>query len=366
MRKIKFLDLQTYHKNIENSIIEALRQNVFTNTSFIHGSSVHNFEKNFAEYIGVKHCIGVGNGTDALEIALQSLGISEDDEVITQANTFISTVFAIKSVRATPILIDCDENFMIDVKQLESKITSRTKCIIPVHMYGHTANMDVIMNIAKKYNLFVVEDCAQAHGATFKDKCVGSFGDIGCFSFYPGKNLGACGDGGAVVTNSYNLNILIRKIGNIGSSVKYHHEIYGRNSRLDSLQAEILNIKLPDLTVRNNKRCHIASIYDEQLNNIDGLQLHVVPTHCVPVYHLYVIRTSRRDELRKYLHDNGIETGIHYPIPVHKSKALTDMNILSFPLTEKYSHEILSLPMYPELEIEDVKHISGLIKSFLQ
>jgi dTDP-4-amino-4,6-dideoxygalactose transaminase len=365
MHKIKFLDLQTYHKTLETDIMEALKKNVFTDTSFIQGSSVHNFEKNFAEYIGVKHCIGVGNGTDALEIALQSLGINEHDEVITQANTFISTVFAIKSVNAVPVLVDCDENFMMDVELLESKITSKTKCIIPVHMYGHTADMTAIMAIAKRYNLFVVEDCAQAHGAYHGDTRVGNFGDIGCFSFYPGKNLGACGDGGAIVTNSDNLNTLIRKIGNIGSSIKYHHEIYGRNSRLDSIQAEILNIKLRELTARNNKRCYIASLYDKQLSSIDGVKVHIVPEHCRPVYHLYVIRTIKRDELKKYLQDNGIETGIHYPIPVHKSQALSELNILSFPHTEKYSDEILSLPMYPELEPEDVTRVCEAIKAFM-
>jgi dTDP-4-amino-4,6-dideoxygalactose transaminase len=301
MNQIKFLDLHSYHKNNEEIIIKSLQQNVFDDTSFIHGKSVTNFEKKFAEYIGVKHCIGVGNGTDALEIALHALGIKDGDEVITQANTFISTVFAIKSVRATPVLVDCDENFMIDVGQIESKITSKTRCIIPVHMYGHTANMDIIMDIAKKHNLYVVEDCAQAHGALYAGKCVGSFGDIGCFSFYPGKNLGAYGDGGAIVTNSDELAIHVRKIGNIGSIIKYNHEIFGRNSRLDSIQAEILNVKLPDLNMRNNRRQYIAKLYDEQLKDVDGITLHSVSENCTPVYHLYVIRTSKRDELKKYL-----------------------------------------------------------------
>jgi dTDP-4-amino-4,6-dideoxygalactose transaminase len=364
MNQIKFLDLHSYHKNNEEIIIKSLQQNVFDDTSFIHGKSVTNFEKKFAEYIGVKHCIGVGNGTDALEIALHALGIKDGDEVITQANTFISTVFAIKSVRATPVLVDCDENFMIDVGQIESKITSKTRCIIPVHMYGHTANMDIIMDIAKKHNLYVVEDCAQAHGALYAGKCVGSFGDIGCFSFYPGKNLGAYGDGGAIVTNSDELAIHVRKIGNIGSIIKYNHEIFGRNSRLDSIQAEILNVKLPDLNMRNNRRQYIAKLYDEQLKDVDGITLHSVSENCTPVYHLYVIRTSKRDELKKYLQANGVECGIHYPIPVHKSQALSDLNELTFPLTEKYSNEILSLPMYSELDPDDVSYISCLIKLF--
>ena len=366
MNQIKFLDLHTYHESIEDKIIYSLKQNVFKDTSFIHGKSVTNFEDVFAEYIGVKHCIGVGNGTDALEIALDALGIGEDDEVITQANTFISTVFAIKSVRAKPVLVDCDNNFMIDVEQIESKITLKTRCIIPVHMYGYSANMDIIMNIAKKYNLFVIEDCAQAHGAKFEDKCVGSFGDIGCFSFYPGKNLGAYGDGGAIVTNSDSLNNLVRKIANIGSSVKYNHEIYGRNSRLDSIQAEILNIKLKDLDARNKKRRYIASLYDEQLKDVEGIEINNIPEKSTSVYHLYVIRCNKRDELKKYLQDNGIETGIHYPIPVHKSQALyKELGELSFPLTEKYSNEILSLPMYPELDIsENIEFICSLIKQF--
>lgn len=365
MNKIKFLDLNTYHKNIEEKIIYALKQNVFNDTSFINGKSVTNFENNFAEYIGVKHCIGVGNGTDALEIALEALGIGEGDEVITQANTFISTVFAIKKVNAIPILVDCNNNFMIDTEQIESKITLKTRCIIPVHMYGHCANMDIIMNIAKKHKLFVIEDCAQSHGAKYGNKCVGSFGDFGCFSFYPGKNLGAYGDGGAIVTNSFSLNMLVRKIANIGSSIKYHHEIYGRNSRLDSIQAEILNIKLNDLNVRNKKRSRVASIYDEQLKDIDGIEINNIPENSTSVYHLYVIRCNKRDELKKYLEDNGIETGIHYPIPVHKSQALyKEFGELKYPFTEKYSNDILSLPMYPELTRNDQQFICSLIKMF--
>jgi dTDP-4-amino-4,6-dideoxygalactose transaminase len=365
MNKIKFLDLNTYHTNIEEKIIYSLKKNVFNDTSFINGKSVTNFENNFAEYIGVKHCIGVGNGTDALEIALEALGISEGDEVITQANTFISTVFAIKSVKAKPILVDCDNNFMMDVEQIESKITLKTKCIIPVHMYGHAANMDTIMNIAKKYNLFVIEDCAQSHGAKYGDKCLGSFGDFGCFSFYPGKNLGAYGDGGAIVTNSYSLNSLVRKIANIGSSVKYNHEIYGRNSRLDSIQAEILNIKLQDLNIRNKKRKFIASIYDELLKDIDGIEINNIPKKSTSVYHLYVIRSNKRDELKKYLEDNGVETGIHYPIPLHKSQALyKELGELKYPCTEKYSNEILSLPMYPELKRNEQQFICSLIRMF--
>lgn len=363
--QVKFLDLKAHHEPIQEEIFQRLKENVFFDTSFVRGKSVTNFENNFAQYIGTNHCVGVGNGTDALEIALQALDIGPGDEVITQANTFISTVFAIKSVGAKPVLVDCDENFMIDASQIESKITSNTKCIIPVHLYGHPANMDKIMELAKKNSLYVVEDAAQAHGAKYKGKCVGSFGNIGCFSFYPGKNLGACGDGGALVTNDAVLCEKIRKISNLGSAVKYHHEITGRNSRLDSIQAEILDIKLKYLEFNNEKRRNNAKLYDEQLSKIPGIKLQKVANDCSSVYHLYVIRVENRDKFRECLKNNGIETGIHYPIPVHKTNVFLDeFREETYPNTEKYAKEMISLPMYPELTLELISHVNDTIKKY--
>lgn len=360
-RRVKFLDLNANCSQIKDSVLEHI-SHVIETTSFINGPSVQNFEKQFAIYIGTKYCVGVGNGTDALEIALAALGIGKGDEVITQANTFISTCFAITSCGATPVLVDhINDDFMIDVDQIESKITSKTKCIIPVHLYGHCADMERIMDIAKRHNLWVVEDAAQAHGALYRGKRAGSFGDISCFSFYPGKNLGAYGDGGAVLTSNDVLHEKINKIHNLGSDTKYHHEMIGRNSRLDSIQAEVLSIKLLQLDANNEKRLHHARQYDLCLKGVGDIQLHTIREDVSPAYHLYVIRTSKRDELQIFLKKHDIETGIHYPIPIHKSGAYSHMNTGTYLNTEQNADKLLSLPMYPELDSTVIKHVCSVI-----
>jgi len=365
MTDIKFLDLKANYEGIKDEILDNIQKNVLDDTSYINGPSVAKFESKFADYIGVNYCVGVGNGTDALEIALQSLGITTGDEVITQANTFISTALAIRYCGATIVLVDHnDDDFMINVDEIESKITLKTKCILPVHLYGHCANMDKIMQIAKKHNLFVVEDVAQSHGALYKGKRAGSFGDLACFSFYPGKNLGAYGDGGAIITNNEDLYNKVYKIHNLGSKIKYHHEINGRNSRLDSIQAEILNTKLKYLNENNNKRLNNAKLYNKLLNNVGDIKLQSINDWCDPVYHLYVIRTSHRDELQKYLKEHGVETGVHYPIPLHKSSAFSELNDQVYLNTDENCNKILSLPMYPELSTESVKKICETIEFF--
>ena len=363
---IPFLDLKKNYSRIKDEILENIQKNVLDNASYINGPSVEKFEKNFASYIGVDHCIGVANGTDALEIAVQALGIGFEDEVITQGNTFISTCLGVSSQGAKVVLVDHDEYFMLDHTQLEKKITSRTRAIIAVHLYGHSANMTQIMQIAKKHNLYVIEDVAQAHGAKFNNITLGQFGDISCFSFYPGKNLGAYGDGGAICTNNADLAIKIRSTKNLGSLIKYVHTSKGRNSRLDSIQAEILNTKLKYLDIWNESRRKIACIYDNELKDVEGLLIPKVAEKCVPVYHLYVIRVKEsRDALRAFLHDKKIDTGIHYPIPVHQLEAYKELKQCILPNTTECASQILSLPIFPELTESDVKYICSQIKFFL-
>lgn len=357
--QVKFLDLKKNYESIKPQIDDAIAD-VLNNTSFISGPQVTNFENNFAKYIDVKHCIGCGNGTDALEIALKSLDIGPDDEVITQSNTFVSTVFAIVSTGATPILVEPEPHtFLIDISKIENKITAKTKAIIPVHLYGYPTDMDKINEIAIKYNLYVIEDAAQAHGALFHGQKVGRFGTIGCFSFYPGKNLGAIGDGGALVTNDDSLANKIRKFRNLGSEKKYHHEMYGRNSRLDSIQAAVLNVKLKYLDVWNKNRVRNAHLYNKYLEDTPIILPRLDKN---AVYHLYVIRTSKRDRLKEFLEKNGIQTGIHYPIPITKLEAFEGLE--ETPTANYMANDILSLPMYPELTDEEIKYVSYKIKEF--
>lgn len=366
MKLIKFLDLKKNYETIKQELQTRLDKNVFESTSFILGPSLKQFEENFAQYIGSKYCIGVGNGTDALEISINALGFQENDEIITQANTFISTCLGITYNKLKIVLVDCGEDYLIDYDQIENKITSKTKAILIVHLYGNPTNMNKIMNVAHKYNLLVIEDCAQAHGAKFCGKKVGNFGHISCFSFYPGKNLGAYGDGGAIITNSQTLANKIYKLRNLGSEVKYHHELLGRNSRLDSIQAEILSCKLEHLDEWNTQRRKIAEIYDQNLKNLSELKLPLIDINNESVYHLYVIRTKKRDMLQKFLLKNGIETGIHYPNPINKLDVYKNLFKESYPNAELFANEILSLPMYPELEMQEVDTIILNIKNFFK
>jgi dTDP-4-amino-4,6-dideoxygalactose transaminase len=369
MNKIKFVDLKKNILPIQQEINNEI-QKVINTTSFINGPIVKEFENNFANYIGVKHCIGVGNGTDALEMAVQSLNLPPNSEIITQGNTFVSTCLsAINNQNNYKIrLVDINEdNYMMDDNKIEKLINENTKVIIPVHLYGHSANMDKIMKIAKKYNLYVIEDCAQAHGCLYNGRAVGTFGDLGCFSFYPGKNLGAFGDGGAITTNNNILNDRIRKIKNLGSKIKYHHEIFGRNSRLDSIQAAVLNVKLKYLENNNEKRRNVYGKYKNLLNDVVEIKLPKIEKYCLPVFHLFTIRLENekiRNKLKEYLTNNNIECGIHYPINISELKCFKGVITDLTPVSSQYSKKILSLPMYPELEDNEIEIVCNIIKQF--
>lgn len=339
---------------------------VFTRSWYIKGIENEIFEKAFAKYCGTEYCIGVGNGLDALMLALKALGINAKDEVIIPSNTYIATALAVTYVGATPVLVEPDiDTFNINPTLIESAITTKTKAIIPVHLYGQACDMDSIMKIAKKHNLFVVEDCAQAHGATYKGLKVGSFGDIACFSFYPGKNLGALGDAGAVLTNNKELAYKIQIFSNYGSDYKYHHIYKGNNSRLDELQAAFLTAKLPHLERMNKERRRIAKKYTEGIKN-PKIVTPYVPKDCVPVWHIYGIRCSDRDMLEKHLNAKGIGINKHYPIPIHLQKCYKDLNIPQgvLPVAEEISATELSIPMYYGITDEEIQYIIEAINEF--
>jgi dTDP-4-amino-4,6-dideoxygalactose transaminase len=363
---IPFVDLKVQYNSIKDEIDEAV-QRVLDTTSFIMGKDLIKFEEEFALFCDVKHAIGVANGSDALILALKACGIGEGDEVITVPHTFIATTEAISNVGGKVVFVDIDpKTYTIDVPKIEEKITEKTKAIIPVHLYGQPADMDPIMELAKKYNLKVIEDAAQAHGAEYKGKKVGSIGDVGCFSFYPGKNLGAYGDAGIVVTNNERMAEKVRLLRNHGRiTKKYEHEIEGYSSRLDNLQAAILRVKLRHLNKWNDSRRNNANRYNELLSNIGGTITPYEADYAKHVYHLYVIRTEERDKLREELKSKGIATGIHYPIPLHLQPAYNYLGYREgdFPVTEECSQKILSLPMFAELTDEQIEEIVKIIKN---
>ena len=366
--KIPFVDLKAQYDSIKNEIDQAIC-NVIEDSSFIGGKYLKSFENNFANYIEVKHCIGVGNGTDALFIALKSLGIKDGDEVITVANTFIATSEAISMTGAKVRFVDCDKDtYNIDVNKIEKVINKKTKAIIPVHLYGQSADMGRVIEIAKRHNLFVIEDAAQAHGAKYKNKNIGTMGDVGCFSFFPSKNLGAYGDSGAIVTNNDELAQKARMFANHGRIEKYNHEFEGINSRLDGLQAAILDIKLKYLEKWIERRREIAKMYDEELKNI------VVTPYVMPevkhVYHLYVIRVKNREKVINYLKEKGISTGIHYPIPLPFLKAYSYLGHKpeDFPVCYSIKGEILSIPIHGDMTDEQIgyviKHLKDAVATY--
>ena len=364
--KIPFVNLKIQYNNIKQELDEAI-DDVFNNTAFIGGKAAKEFNANFAKYINVKHAIGVGNGTDAIIIALKALGLSAGDEVIVPANSFIASSEAVSAAEGKVVFVDCrPDYYTIDVSKIEEKITSKTKVIIPVHLYGHPAEMNEIMRIAEKHNLKVLEDAAQAHGAKYFGKNIGTFGDIATFSFYPGKNLGAYGDGGAIVTNDDDLAKFCNMYANHGRIEKYNHEFEGINSRLDGLQAAILNVKLKYLDEWNDNRRRVAEQYRKYLTNIQQVILPKELDNSIPVYHLFVIRTEKRDELQEYLRTQNISTGIHYPIGLPYLKAYSYLKHKSedFPVTYKYQSELLSLPIFPEMTEEMVKYIADKIRDF--
>lgn len=360
---IPFLDLKQSYNNIKDEINNSI-QCVLDKGNYILGEEVIKFENNFAKYCGINHFIGLANGTDALDIALQALELDNESEIIVQGNTYIATCLGVIHNNYKLVLCDCDENtYQISIDDMENKITNKTKVLILVHLYGLVSNMDEIINFCTRHNLILIEDVAQAHGAEWKEKKVGSFGLMSCFSFYPGKNLGAYGDAGGIGTNNNELNNKIRMIRNNGSIIKYQHDIIGRNSRLDTIQASILNVKLKYLDENNIKRKYNAELYNKYLDKL-YIKTPFIIENSNPVYHLFVIRAKYRDELQNYLKDKGIETLIHYPIPCGETIALKNINIISPINCINISKEIVSLPMYPELNEEQIKYICTNINNF--
>ncbi len=359
---IPFVNLKREYTEISEEITQAI-QRVVKSEWFILGEEVKKFEEEFSKYIGTKYGIGVNSGSDALFLALKALGIREGDEVITVSHTFISTVDAIVRNGAKPIFADIDpDTYCIDVTKIEEKITNKIKAILPVHLYGHTADMQEIMKLAKKYNLFVIEDSCQAHGAEYKGKKVGSIGDLGCFSFYPIKNLGAYGDGGIIVTNNEELAEKLKMLRNYGQPKKYYHDFVGVNSRLDEIQAAILRVKLKHLDEWNERRRKVARLYNEILKDSE-IVTPIEKEYAKHVYHLYVIRYKNREMLQQNLLKNGIQTQIHYPVPIHKQKAYLDLGFnIHLSVTEKMCNEILSLPIHPFMHSDEVFSISEVIK----
>ncbi len=365
---IPFLNLKKLNQLFETAFQEKMQQ--FLDCGwYILGNEVKQFETDFAAYCGTKHCIGVGNGLDALVLIFKAyihLGkLQKGDEVIVPANTYIASILAVLQADLIPVLVEPRlETFNINPEEIEAKITSKTKAILPVHLYGQLSEMNAINEIAQKYNLLVVEDAAQAHGSKFsKNEKAGNLSNAAAFSFYPGKNLGALGDGGAITTNDDALADILFSIRNYGSKVKYENEIIGVNSRLDELQAAFLNIKLRHLDAENESRRTIAKRYISEIKN-NKIELPIWDLTQNHVFHLFVIRTNNRLELQKYLKENGIETMIHYPIPPHKQKALSNWNNLSFSITEKIHDEVLSIPLHSGLDEAEIQQIITVLNQY--
>ena len=365
MTTIPLVDLKAQYQSIREEVRAEIDQ-VLESTQYILGDAVDRFEQEFATYLNIKHAVGVGSGLDALRFALEAAGIGRGDEVIMPANTFIATALAISAVGARPSLVDCREDtYEIDPQLIEPAITSRTKAIMPVHLYGHSADMTAIEEIARNHGLEVIEDAAQAHGTRFLNQRCGTFGRAACFSFYPGKNLGAYGDGGMVVTNDDHLAERVRSLRNYGQRVKYVHVEKGINSRLDAVQAAVLSVKLRRLDVWNERRAAHAALYSHMLADC-GVDLPTTDPRSTHIFHLYVIRSPLRDELKRALGSLGIQTGIHYPIPIHLQQPYWDLGQSegAFPVTERCAREILSLPMFPELAAEQIDRVVEAVASF--
>ena len=363
---VPFLDLRSQYAALEGSFSQAIND-VFLRTNFILGNQVSEFEDAFASFSSCRYGVGVASGLDALKLSLRALDIGEGDEVITAANTFIATALAISSVRANPVLVDADDDsYNLDPAKIEALITPKTKAIVPVHLYGQPANMDPIMEIAEKHSLSVLEDASQAHGARYKGRRVGSIGHVAAFSLYPGKNLGAYGDAGIVTTNDSAIAERVSILRNYGSKMKYYHEMQGENSRLDTIQAAILKVKLAHLDDWNARRREIATRYDQGLRNVSQIRPPKVQSYGDSVFHLYVIRCAERQELIKHLSVAGVGTLIHYPVPIHLQNAYKDSRWKKgdFPVTEQICSEVLSLPIYPEMTEEQVDYVIQSVCAF--
>jgi dTDP-4-amino-4,6-dideoxygalactose transaminase len=357
--KVPFLDLKKHHAPLIDQFDRAIRE-VIESSAFAGGPFVEKFEEEFAGYCGSQYAIGVGNGTDALWLTLLALGIGSGDEVITVPNTFMATAEAITHCQARPVFVDVDEStFTMDPAELTRALTAKTKAIIPVHLFGQPADMNPILEFARAHGLFVIEDAAQAHGAEYNGQKVGTIGDAGCFSFYPGKNLGAFGEAGAVVTSNLDLKEKIQVLRDHGQASKYHHSLVGWNCRMDGIQAAILSIKLRRLEGGNLLRRGHALQYNEGFARIEEVETPVAADYARHVYHIYAIRVPERDEVRRRLEEQGIGCAIHYPIPIHLQEAYRSLGyrVGAFPIAESLSEEFLSLPMFPELTEAQIQHV---------
>lgn len=363
---VPFLDLKAPYRELQSEL-DAAYSRVMESGWYILGEEVEAFEREFAAYCGVKNCVGVGNGLEALHLILRAYGIGAGDEVIVPANTYIATWLAVSYAGAMPVPVEPDERtYNLDPKLIEAAITPRTRAILPVHLYGQPADMDPIRSIAARHGLKVIEDAAQAHGATYKGRRAGSLSDAAGWSFYPGKNLGALGDAGAITTDDAELADRVRVLRNYGSRVKYYNEVKGYNSRLDPLQAAFLGVKLHHLEPWNQRRRSIAAVYEQALTHLNGFDLPFVPEGIDPSWHLFVIRHPRRDALQSHLTQAGIGTLIHYPVPPHLSDAYAEMGRKAgdFPITERLAQTVLSIPMGPHLQAEQMESVIDAIESF--
>jgi dTDP-4-amino-4,6-dideoxygalactose transaminase len=365
---VPFLDLKAQFKGIEQEVMPMVAE-AMANAAFIGGRQVTGFEEEFARFCESKYCVGVNSGTDALRFSLLACGVGPGDEVITVPNTFIATTEAVSQVKAKPVFVDISpDTYNIDVSRIEERISEKTKAVLPVHLYGQPADMDSIFEIANKHSLVVIEDACQAHGALYKNKKAGSLGMAGCFSFYPGKNLGAYGEGGAVVTQDEQIANKIRMIRDHGQVKKYYHDMEGYNGRLDAIQAGVLRIKLKRLEGWNQSRRENATYYNRLLSDVNGVKVPMEADFAKSVYHLYVILVDERDDLQKYLGEKGIGTGLHYPLPLHVQRAYAHLGYRegAFPVTERVARKLLSLPMFPELTKEQIECVVEEIKEFLR
>ena len=365
MSTINCLDIKGQHQQIKKEVFE-LFEKVYENTAFSGGPFVEQFEKDFSNYTQTKYAIGVNNGTSALHLAMLALGIGAGDEVIIPANTFIATAWAISYVGATPVFVDCDkDNWEIDPAQIEKAITAKTKAIIGVHLYGMPFDIDAVLSIAKKHNLFLVEDAAQAQGARYKGITVGGFGEMACFSFYPGKNLGACGEAGGITTNNEVYQKHLNSLRNHGSMVRYYHDEVGFNMRMGGLEGASLQVKLKYLEGWNNRRREIAKMYHAGIKNTK-IKMQTQPEWADSIYHLFVVTTDEKDKFVKHLQSNGVNPGFHYPVPCHLQKAYSSLNykVGDFPNSEYLASHCVSLPMYAELSNDDVNKVIDTINNY--
>ncbi|HOD66085.1 MAG TPA: DegT/DnrJ/EryC1/StrS family aminotransferase [candidate division Zixibacteria bacterium] len=363
--KVPYLDLQAQYQSIKDDIAAAV-QRVLDSSTYVLGPSVREFEEAFARYCGTAHCAGVNSGTSALVLALRALEIGPGDEVVTAANTFVATVAAIAHTGAHPVLVDIDPRTRtIDPRLLPMALSRRTRAVIPVHLYGRPADMEAIMRLAEKYEVSVVEDAAQAHGARYRGRRIGSFGRLAAFSFYPGKNLGAYGEAGAVTTDDPELDRRLRMLRDHGSERKYYHDLVGYNARMEGIQGAVLGVKLRRLDQWNEARRRVAARYDELLRDLPVTTPPVDP-EVEPVYHLYVIETERRDALQAFLAERGVPTLIHYPVPVHLQRGYDFLGRRKgdFPVAERQAEQILSLPIFPEMTEAQVDYVAAQIQAF--